>query len=74
MNMNKLAKIVCEREGLKQQISIAQVKEVLRILVDIEKESCMVLEQLPVESEAFPSYLIHRAAMPKPAKKKAKKR
>ena len=76
MNLNKLAKIICAREGLKQQVNIAQVKEILRVIIDIEEESCLAAEQLPVEPEAFPSFLIHNAGMKKirPPKKKAKKR
>lgn len=32
MNLNDLAKIICEEEGGKEQLSIAQVKEVIGIL------------------------------------------
>jgi hypothetical protein len=33
--MNVLAKKIAEREGLKKQLTIAQIKEVLRVLVDL---------------------------------------
>jgi hypothetical protein len=35
MNLNKLAVMVARNEGLKQQLSIAQIKEVMRILFTI---------------------------------------
>ena len=38
-NLNDLAKEVTAREGLKQPLSIAQVKEVLRCLCDLVAES-----------------------------------
>jgi hypothetical protein len=39
MNLHKLSVEITKREGLKEEISIAQVKEVLRILIDILSES-----------------------------------
>lgn len=47
MNMNELAKEVAKEEGLKKPISIAQVKEVLRILsiklvMNEEVEKCLL--------------------------------
>lgn len=38
MNLNKLAKEICKREGGDVQSSIAQVKEILRIFGDIQVE------------------------------------
>ena len=35
MNLNKLAKQIAEQEGLKESISIAQIKEVLRITLTL---------------------------------------
>jgi hypothetical protein len=35
MNLNQLAKEICFHEGKKKQVDIAQVKEVLRVLIDI---------------------------------------
>ncbi len=32
MNINEFAKIVAEKEGKKRQVSIAQIKEILRII------------------------------------------
>ena len=32
MNINQVAKIVTLKEGLKKQVSIAQVREILRII------------------------------------------
>jgi len=37
MNLNQLAKEICKREGKKKQTDIAQVKEILRVLIDILK-------------------------------------
>jgi hypothetical protein len=33
-NFTKLAKMICEKEGLKKQVNIAQVKEILKIIFD----------------------------------------
>lgn len=33
INMNKLAKAIAEEEGLKDQLNIAQIKEVMRIML-----------------------------------------
>lgn len=38
MNLNELAKIITEQEGKAQSLSIAQVKEVLRIVLRMMKE------------------------------------
>lgn len=38
MNLNQLAKEITLREGGKVNLSIAQVKEVLRCLIDIAEE------------------------------------
>ena len=32
MNMNELAKLMCEKEGKKEQVNIAQMKEILNEL------------------------------------------
>lgn len=37
-NLNHLAAEICKREGLKKQVNIAQVKEVLRVLIEILEE------------------------------------
>jgi hypothetical protein len=47
MNMNELAKDVAKDEGLKKPLSIAQIKEVLRILsvklvMNEEVEKCLM--------------------------------
>jgi hypothetical protein len=47
MTMNELAKLVTKDEGLKKPLSIAQVKEVLKIIslriaTDEEVEKCLV--------------------------------
>jgi len=49
INLNALAKSVTESEGLKKSISIAQVKEVIRLTLDelaFEYERSEVLELL----------------------------
>jgi uncharacterized protein (DUF2267 family) len=43
MNMNKLAQAITKNEGLKKQVDIAQVKEVLRVLaegISADKNAC----------------------------------
>ena len=47
MNMNKLAKLVADREGKKVSVNIAQIKEVLRItlaeLADADPADVLVM-------------------------------
>lgn len=73
MNMNKLAKIVCEREGLKQQVNISQVKEILRVLVDLIVEDCKADKYPPSPNTVFDALCsaVNKKVIPK---KKAKKR
>ncbi len=47
MNMNDFAKKVTLKEGLKQQVSIAQVKEILKIiLTELAKMDMVSVEKL----------------------------
>lgn len=49
MNMNKLAKEICKREGLKKQVDIAQVKEILGHVSDLMYETASpFLRDLPL--------------------------
>lgn len=50
MNMNQLAREISKHEGLKKQVDIAQIKEVLRVLTDL---------LLSPKSKALPAYLGH---------------
>lgn len=86
MNLNLLAKEICKREGKKQELSIAQVKEVLRVLMDIFAEEYMRTEcgggiwretksfgnnfELAVEDKAW----VKTAKKKTPKKKGAKKK
>lgn len=38
INMNQLAVKICEREGKKKELDIAQVKEVLKVLTELFSE------------------------------------
>ncbi len=38
MNLNLLAVEICKREGKKKQVDIAQVKEILKVLIEILSE------------------------------------
>jgi hypothetical protein len=40
MTLNKLASLIAKREGLKSQASIGDIREILKIIVDIQSE-CM---------------------------------
>lgn len=64
MNLNKLAIEVCKREGLKQQVNIAQVKEVLRCLGEVLIE---------MDEESFPAAVNAILGWKAKSKKKAKK-
>jgi hypothetical protein len=39
MTLHEFAKILCEIEGKKKQINIAQMKEVLKILINLDAET-----------------------------------
>ncbi len=41
MNLNQLAVEICKHEGKKKQVDIAQVKEVLKVLIEILSEEIM---------------------------------
>lgn len=56
MTLNKLASAIAKREGKKHQASIGDVREILRILCDLEFESRM---QFDLRS---PAYLISTLA------------
>ena len=36
MNLNELAKILCAGEGKKKQVSIAQMKEIIKVIIDMD--------------------------------------
>lgn len=46
MNKNDLAKEIAEREGGKKSLSIAQIKEVLKIICDLVKEEPVAVLKL----------------------------
>lgn len=68
MNLNKLALEITKREGLKKQVNIAQVKEILGVLSDVVFE--MGDDQLFVFFDAFDKAGRRRAQKPtrKPTK------
>lgn len=39
MNLNQLAKKISEKEGKKVQVNIAQIKEILKCLIEIAAEA-----------------------------------
>lgn len=39
MELNKLASIIAKREGKKSQVKIGDIREILKILVELEAES-----------------------------------
>jgi len=39
MNLNQLAKRISEKEGKKVQVNIAQIKEILKCLIEIAAEA-----------------------------------
>lgn len=45
MNLNLLAKEICLREGKKKQVDIAQVKEVLKVTLEILKDETFLVQQ-----------------------------
>ena len=65
MTIQKLASLVAKREALKVSIGVAQVREVLRILVDLEVESGL--------GPDAPSFIIGDAADRKLKRKKKTK-
>jgi hypothetical protein len=76
MNLNQLAKEITKREGLKKQVNIAQVKEILRVIVDMQ--FACIHDRFFDALTMSPARIIINAAvdrMPnfKPKKKKTKK-
>lgn len=68
-----LAREICRREGLKKSLTIADVSEVLRVLVDIEHESGLQVSGF-FEAQALRRALReHRKDKAKPKKRKARK-
>ncbi len=39
MNLNELAKMLCSAEGKKKQVSIAQMKEIIKVIIDLDPET-----------------------------------
>lgn len=39
MNLNELAEMLCKVEGKKKQVSIAQMKEIIKVIIDLDPES-----------------------------------
>lgn len=39
MTMQKLASMIAKREGLKSQVKIGDVREILRVLIDLQVET-----------------------------------
>ncbi len=48
MNLNDLAKEICKREGKKVRVNIGQIKEILRITIDILNEYVIAKAQAMV--------------------------
>ena len=48
MNLNQLAKEICRREGKKIEVNIAQVKEILRVIVEMGVEELKGFEDGPM--------------------------
>lgn len=73
-NLNDLAKLVCKYEGLKESLSIAQVKEVLSILTKLEFNAFVECETGPCEliGEAVEKKLDKEAAKASKPRKKRK--
>jgi len=46
LNLNDIAKVICEGEGKKKQVNIAQVKEILRVICDICAERPFTMMRL----------------------------
>ena len=46
MNLNRLAREIARREKGKKQVSIAQIKEIVRIIGDIEDEGHNVFSRI----------------------------
>lgn len=75
MTIQKLASEIAKREGLKVEIGIGQVREVLRILIDLETEAISRVKTGEVVADVeFPLHALVLAAEkktdPKPRRKK----
>jgi hypothetical protein len=61
MTLRRLASLIAKREGKKSQVAIGDIREVLSILVALEKENLL--------TEDAPSFVIESAAFKKMKKK-----
>jgi hypothetical protein len=50
LNLNKLAKLITDIEGKKTQVNIAQVKEILKIMIELQAQ---YIEVYQVMNEAI---------------------
>lgn len=46
---HKVAKMLCAREGLKREVDIAQMKEIVRRLVELDAEMIVTGEDSPID-------------------------
>jgi len=73
MNLNKLAIEICKREGGKVETNIAQVKEVMRVLVEILRENLGAKETIYLQAGNNSAIYVLAEIAPKPKKKGKKK-
>lgn len=64
MTLNRMASVIAKREGKKSQVKVGDVREILRILVDLEQESA---------SKASPIMFICRELVRREVPKKKKR-
>ena len=72
MTLHKLAVLICAKEGLKKQVDIAQVKEILKVIVALEVEDFLTGH----DGEDAPIAALVKAVnkeIDRPAKRKARK-
>ena len=69
MTLQKLATLIAKREGKKHEASIGDIREILKIIIDLELEAFNTMELGPIE--AFTS-AINQRIMRKKTKRSSK--
>lgn len=72
MTLNKLASLIAKREGKKHQASIGDIREILKIIVAIDRES-KSYGSSPIKAFIEASGLFYVKSEKKRAKKKTKR-
>lgn len=61
MTLNQLASAIAKREGKKSQARIGDIREILKIIVQLEADDCLALDPNGEPEENSPLYVLTEA-------------